>query len=229
MTTKNILVLGSGPQIKIIKKEFNKIYASNASIFKCKDYLNDNKNLEIISVVTEESLLSDIPTQTNIKEAKPHRIIIRKKTDKKLNDLNFKYSSNFLNQVEQHNFQKKFFMFGKFLVPISELFYGNSLKQKYRHIINIIKYNKSPLGISTGFFAILFALLENPTSKIFLNGISMQNSDHFYKLLGKEDKIMTRHKVDNFMIKFLFKKYKKQLYSNDINLAKIARINYFEI
>ncbi len=229
MTTKNILVLGSGPQIKIIKKEFIKIYASNASVFKCKDYLNDNKNLEIISVVTEESLLSDIPTQTNIKEAKPHRIIIRKKTDKKLNDLNFKYSSNFLNQVEQHNFQKKFFMFGKFLVPISELFYGNSLKQKYRHIINIIKYNKSPLGISTGFFAILFALLENPTSKIFLNGISMQNSDHFYKLLGKEDKIMTRHKVDNFMIKFLFKKYKKQLYSNDINLAKIARINYFEI
>ena len=40
---------------------------------------------------------------------------------------------------------------------------------------------------------------------------------------------MTRHKVDNFMIKFLLKKYKKQLYSNDINLAKIARINYFEI
>ena len=48
----------------------------------------------------------------------------------------------------------------------------------------------------------------------------MQNSNHFYKLLGKEDKIMTRHKVDNFMIKFLLKKYKKQLYSNDINLAK---------
>ena len=108
MTTKNILVLGSGPQIKITKKEFGKIYASNASIFKCKDYLDDNKNLEIISVVTEEGLLSDIPTQTNIKEAKPHRIIIRKRTDKKLNDLNFKYSSNFLNQVEQYNFQKNF-------------------------------------------------------------------------------------------------------------------------
>ena len=58
-------------------------------------------------------------------------------------------------------------MFGKFLVPISELFYGNSLSQKRRHIINILKYNKSPLGISTGFFAILFALLENPSSKIF--------------------------------------------------------------
>ena len=41
-------------------------------------------------------------------------------------------------------------MFGKFLVPISELFYGNSLSQKRRHIINILKYNKA-LGISTGF------------------------------------------------------------------------------
>ena len=45
----------------------------------------------------------------------------------------------------------------------------------------------------------------------------MQNSNHFYKLLGKEDKIMTRHKVDNFMIKFLLKNIKNNFYSNDIN------------
>ena len=32
----------------------------------------------------------------------------------------------------------------------------------------------------------------------------MNNSEHFYKLIGKEDKVMTRHN-DNFMIKFLKK------------------------
>ena len=63
MQSEDILILGSGPQKTIAKKEFKKIYASNASIIKCKDYLSHNANIEIISVVTEEGLLSDIPTQ----------------------------------------------------------------------------------------------------------------------------------------------------------------------
>ena len=33
---------------------------------------------------------------------------------------------------------------------------------------------------------------------------------------------MTRHKVDNFMIKFFIKKYKKQFYSNDISIWNIS-------
>ena len=79
MASENILVLGSAPQIKITKKEFKKIYASNASIIKCKDYLDDNKNLEIISVVTENSLLSDIPTQKNIREINQIGLLLEKK------------------------------------------------------------------------------------------------------------------------------------------------------
>ena len=79
MQSEDILVLGSGPQTRIVKKEFKKIYASNASIIKCKDYLSHNVNIEIISVVTEKGLLSDIPTQENIREIKPNRIVVRKK------------------------------------------------------------------------------------------------------------------------------------------------------
>ena len=228
MQSEDILVLGSGPQTRIAKKEFKKIYASNASIIRCKDYLSHDINIDIISVATEKGLLSDIPTQKNIREIKPNRIVVRKKTNKDLPDFNFKFKTLFFSHVEQYEFQKKFFKNANTFLPFAEIFYGNTFNQKLRHLINILKYKKSPLGISTGFFTILFALLENPSSKIFLNGISMQNSIHFYKVLGKENKIMTRHKVDNFMIKFLYKKYKKQLYSNDISLVKLAKINYFK-
>ena len=106
MQSEDILVLGSGPQTRIVKKEFKKIYASNASIIKCKDYLSHNVNIEIISVVTEKGLLSDIPTQENIREIKPNRIVVRKKTNKDLPDFNFKfkhYSSAMLNNM---NFKK---------------------------------------------------------------------------------------------------------------------------
>ena len=101
MQSEDILILGSGPQKTIAKKEFKKIYASNASIIKCKDYLSHNDNIEIISVVTEEGLLSDIPTQKNIREMKPNKIVVRKKTNKDLPDFNFKFKTSFFSHVDR--------------------------------------------------------------------------------------------------------------------------------
>jgi hypothetical protein len=79
--------------------------------------------------------------------------------------------------------------------------------------------------VSTGFFAILTALHENPQDKIYVSGITMENSIHFYKLTGKENKIMTRHKVDYFMINFLKKNFKDRIYTNNKIFSKIANIN----
>ena len=84
------------------------------------------------------------------------------------------------------------------------------------------------MGISTGFYAILIAAFENPNSQIYINGITMSNSKHFYELIGKENKIMTRHKVDNFMIKLLLKKFRLNLYTTNLNFSKLAKINYLE-
>lgn len=228
MLSENILVLGSGPQTKIVKKNFKKIYAANASIIKCKDYLNDNIDLEIISVVTEDGLVSDIPTQKNIKEISPHRIVIRKRTHKHLPELNFRFKETSFNHFEQYRFQKKFFKNANIFLPLAEMFYGNTFNEKIRHFINIFKYKKRMMGVSTGFYSILLAILENPNSQIFINGITISNSKHFYKLIGKENKIMTRYKVDSFMLKFLMKKFKINLYTTDLNFSKIAKINYFE-
>ena len=228
MQYEDILILGSGPQKTIAKKEFKKIYASNASIIKCKDYLSHNDNIEIISVVTEEGLLSDIPTQKNIREMKPNKIVVRKKTNKDLPDFNFKFKTSVFSHVEQYEFQKKFFINAIIFLPFAEIFYGNTFKEKLRHLINIFKYKKSAMGISTGFYAILIAAFENPNSQIYINGITMSNSKHFYELIGKENKIMSRHKVDNFMIKLLLKKFRLNLYTTNFNFSKLAKINYLE-
>ena len=50
---------------------------------------------------------------------------------------------------------------------------------------------------------------KHPNDKVFISGISMENSRHFYKLIGKEKKVMTRHKIDNLVES----SEKKNLYS----------------
>ncbi len=224
MNSKNILVLGSGPQNKINGFEFHKIYASNASIIKSKNYINNNNINNINLVATLNSILSDVPTRENINLVKPNRIIVRRGSTIIFPGINFKYTSKSYNKIEQWNFQKQFFNFGFCSLIISELFYGNTLLEKINYLKNCLIYRKGFLGISTGFFTILLALYENPEDKIFISGISMNNSEHFYKLIGKEDKVMTRHKVDNFMIKFLKKKYKKRMFSNNKLFSEIAQI-----
>ena len=225
MNNKNILVLGSGNQSKINNIYFDKVYASNASIIKVKDYYSNLNKLNIFSVSTFNSLLSDIPTINNLNIIKPNKIIIRRGLKNNFEKLRFKYIPIFFDKFKQYNFQRKFFYFGIFTLFFSQFFYGNSINDKIKYFKNCIIYKKGFLGISTGFFAILVALEENPNDKIYVTGITMENSIHFYKLMGKENKIMTRHKVDNFMIRFLKKKFKKRLYTNDKIFSKLANIN----
>jgi len=49
------------------------------------------------------------------------------------------------------------------------------------HILKFIK-NKNIWGVSTGFYAILLALEENPESKIIISGIGMQGGKQFINL-----------------------------------------------
>ena len=82
--------------------------------------------------------------------------------------------------------------------------------------------------MSTGFFAILLALKENPDKNIFVSGISMTDGGHFYNLHDKLKDVNQRRKVDKFLIKLLHKKYKKRMFSCDRDFANLANINYFE-
>ena len=168
--------------------------------------------------------MSDIPTIENINLIKPSRIIVRRGDQKKFPNIDFEYSVKTFNKKEQWEFQAQFFNYSYLMLYISELFYGDSFKEKYSYLKKCIIYQKGFLGISTGFFTLLLALSENPNDKVFISGISMENSRHFYKLIGKEKKVMTRHKIDNFMINFLKKDLKKRMLTNDRQFSEIAEI-----
>tara|TARA_B100000989_G_C19476158_1_gene443001 strand:- start:366 stop:1073 length:708 start_codon:yes stop_codon:yes gene_type:complete len=227
MRNQNILVLGSSKESKKIKGiKFKKVYASNASIINSKFYLKSSQNIKIISVTTLKSVIEDIPTKTNLTQIRPHEIVLRKGKIKVLPNINFKHKLRTFENNKQWSFQKDFFNYSFISLFLSEFFYGENILKKINYIKDIIFYKKKFLGVSTGFFSILLALKENPHDNIYISGISMANTPHFYKLIGKETKIITRYKVDSFMIGFLKKKYKKRLITSDKKFAQMYNINY---
>ena len=229
MKNEKILVLGSGPQEVPKNINFSKIYASNASIIKCKSFIKSKQDFKVISVTTLNGIFYDDPTKDNINIIKPSKIVIRRSDANKIIDLNFKCKVKNFDKFQQWEYQKKFFYFSTISLFLSEFFYGNTLRDKILNFLNAFHYKKKNLlGVSTGFFAILLALDENQYDDIYISGITMDNSDHFYKLSEKTKRIFTRHKVDNFLIKFLKKKYKKRIFSNDENFIKLAGVNYFK-
>ena len=229
MLSENILVLGSGPQTKIVKKKFKKIYAANASIIKCENFRKSKNYTKIISVTTLDGILYDEPTKKNINKIKPEKIILRRSSGSEDLKIDFKYDLKTFDKFNQWNYQKKFFYFGKTSLFLSEFFYGSNFKDKIKNFLNAFYFKKKNLlGVSTGFFAILLALDENQNSEIHVSGITMENSDHFYKLSEKSRRVMTRYKVDQFLIKLLKKEYKKRIFSNNKNFANFAKVNYYE-
>ena len=229
MENNKILVLGSSPQDEPKNIEFKKIYASNASIIKCENFRKSKNYTKIISVTTLDGILHDESTKKNINKIKPEKIILRRSSGNEDIQIDFKYDLKNFDKFSQWEYQKKFFHFGEISLFLSELFYGSNFKDKIKNFLNAFYFKKKKfLGVSTGFFAILLALDENQNSEIYVSGITMENSDHFYKLSEKSTRVMTRYKVDKFLIKLLKKEYKKRIFSNNKNFANLAKVNYYE-
>lgn len=95
---------------------------------------------------------------------------------------------------------------------------------KIVHVIKAVK-NRKIQGISTGFFAILLALIENPNSNIIISGIGMKGGKQFYKSdRSNYFNYNSRARVDRFLVKQLLKKYKERLYTLDLDLAEVSGV-----
>ena len=228
MNENNVIVLGSKPDEKILKIKFQSLYAANAAIEKAQIYKKINEKIKINSVCSLRGFLYDPPTSTRVKSSKLNRLIIRRGNLEKPKELNENCEMLCFDKKKQWKFQKIFFKYGFFSLILSEFFYGNSFKEGLINFKNNIVYKKGLLGVSTGFFAILLALKENPDKNIFVSGISMTDGGHFYDLHDKLKDVNQRRKVDKFLIKLLHKRYKKRMFSCDRDFANLANINYFE-
>jgi hypothetical protein len=220
-----ILVLGAKPEFKIPNLHFKYIYAANGAIERVKNYKNSYSNFELISVIGGREFEKNNEVKKRVLDSDPDKIICRlgkidTKKYEKLNNVLFKYLNNF----QQVKFQSMFFKFGMLEIIFQESFYEKKLTKKIKHLFNSFK-NNSLVGVSTGFFSILYALSKHPNNKIFIAGIGMSGGSHMYNDANRYNK---RSIVDRRLILSLKKEFKARLYTTDIDLSKFCNLNYFK-
>ena len=74
---------------------------------------------------------------------------------------------------------------------LAEFFYKENFYKKFKRFLKFFIEGNFQ-GISTGFYAILLALKENPNSKIIVSGIGLSGGGHFYKSQRLKNLIMMR-------------------------------------
>lgn len=222
MRSRYVLVLGSKPKSKLPKHPFNKIYTANGAAIRSKKYINKH---QLICVSSVNNFERNEDVKKRVINSNPNRLIVRFGKIKIPFSLKKNCKVEFINSSEQLNFQKKFFLFGNLSVFFAELFYKDKMISKLKKIFNYFR-KKNFQGVSTGFFAILFALKENPKSKIVVSGIGLSGGNHFYQSKRPSKyNYDSRSAVDRFLIKLLLKKYKKNIFSLDNDFVKISKTN----
>ena len=225
MLNNNILVLGSKPESKLPDIHVDKIYTANGaaerSIYFRKKY---SKN-ELISIVGAREFSRNQNVSSRIIASKPERIIIRSGKINLPPQLE-KYTKLIcLSNSEQWNFQSKFFQNKKISLLLAELQYQENLFNKITHFLKSIK-QKNIQGVSTGFYAILLALEENPHSNIIISGIGMRGGKQFYR--SERSKVFvydSRASVDRYLVTKLLENYKNKLYTLDSDLVEVSNIH----
>ena len=225
MENNKVLVLGSKPESNLPEENVAKIYAANGAAERATDYRKKYLANTLTCIVGAREFARNEHVSRRIIEAKPENFIIRSGVIDIPLELKDHTKLIFLSNDEQWNFQSKFFTNKKVSLFLSEIFHQLKFFDKILHILKFIK-NKNIWGVSTGFYAILLALEENPESKIIISGIGMQGGKQFYKSERSNHFVYdSRARVDRFLFKKLLSKYKDRLYTLDGDLPKISNIN----
>tara|TARA_B110000971_G_scaffold189674_1_gene200193 strand:+ start:28702 stop:29394 length:693 start_codon:yes stop_codon:yes gene_type:complete len=223
---KKVIVIGSKPKIKIPNFKFQKIYTANGAAERGFKLHSKIEKSELIAVVGGREYLGNPLVKKKIIIARPKKVYVRGAhlCEKDFYPLRCKIKNTW--NHGQLQFQKNFFSFGYFSIFLAEFFYKKNFYEKIIHIIKSLK-NNNFWGISSGFYAILLALHENPKSDIFVVGIGMSGGKQYYK--NKRNQLLDytpRSRVDRYLIKRLKKKYKIRILTNDVELASLLNRRY---
>ena len=225
--SESILILGSKPDTKIPLIDVEEIFSSNGSAELASNYLKNVKKVRHTCVIGARSFLKLKDINSRVIISKPNEVIVRD-YDENYNEINGLFNENIIlkkfSKNNQFFFQKNFFENGILNLLIAEFNYKKFFLEKYKHIIlGIFKYGL--LGVSSGFFALLYASKKYPRAKIIVSGISFEGGDHFYKT-GKMTK--NRGDVDSYLISKLKIEVKDRIYIQDRNIAKKYNLKYLE-
>ena len=225
---ENVLVLGSKPESNLPDIKVSKIYTANGAAERANYFRKKYSENELTCIVGAREFARNEQVSRRIIEAKPEKFFIRSGAIDLPIELKDYSKLILLSNDEQWNFQSKFFKYKKLSLFFSEIFHQSKLIDKLIHFLKFIK-NKNIWGVSTGFYAILLALDENPNSKIIISGIGMKGGKQFYKSERSNYYVYdSRARVDKFLINRLFKNYKDRLCTLDQELAEISGISLWK-
>lgn len=220
----NILVLGSKPKPKIPKLNFDIIYTANYALKKINDNKKIFKNSKIISICGVKELNKKHINDT-VFNTKINKLIIR--SGKYFETLKKKkrFEIEQFGKYEQFYFQKNFFQKGLLDMFLGEFCYENFIFLKFDYFRKNL--SRGFLGVSTGFFCILYELSRNHNSKIYISGIGLSGQEGHFNDKSNLSYIK-RSRVDKFLIKKLKKKYFKRLFSTERSLCKYSNIKFYD-
>jgi len=218
-----ILILGSKPKSLLPNIKVDKIYSANAACEKADKYLSKFPDTKHTCIVGVKQLLYEDSVKTRILKSRIDMLITRGISNLENLDLNFEVLK--LSTRSQLEIQSKVFRLGLIDLIIGEFMYEENFSKKIKHIFNSLRFNLLT-GSSTGFFSIIYALIENPNSEILISGIGMTKGSHFYQ--GSSRGFTERANVDRYLIGSLKKHFKIRLKSLDKDFCETFSIKYWE-
>lgn len=233
---RNVLVLGSKPDSKLPDIDVDMIYSANGAAERALFYKQLYPNTPHTALIAAKEFMENEQVKMRVIKSKPNKLIVRSGTIQVPEELtNYSCEIVYFNQKEQFNFQSRFYKLGWLDIVLGEMIYEDNFLEILKHLYKCIKY-RGFLGVSTGFFSILLAAMENPNSNILSSGIGLAEGSHYYTLkesygfLSKKtkDKLdqkkiilknkfrnTSRKRVERFLIKRIKNVYKNMIISMD--------------
>ncbi len=215
-----VLVLGSKPNSFIPNLSVKRIYSANGAAERAEIYRKKFNNVKAISVVSDSVFNKLSEVRDRVVNLNPDIIYCRYgEINKKLIDIKPEIINK--TRFSQLLWQSKFFKNGIFQLLISELYYEDSILKKLRHLYDCLRW-RGFLCSSTGLYAILLALEENPNSKIIISGIGINSGgETFY---GSNKEKVNRHRVDKKLFFKLKPNFTEKLITCDFEMHSLCSI-----
>lgn len=221
MLNNQVLILGSKPESKLPDLEVDEIFSANAAAERGRIYKEKYNDIPLTSIVGAREFLKNDLVKNFIINSKPQNVLVRTGEIDKKKYFNENCNIKHLSWNEQFEIQKKFFRYKSLSIISAELInwkYTSRNSKLYRKLLHLYRTVKNGQfwGISTGFFAILYAMYKYPNSKIIVSGIGMSGGKQFYK--SERSKIhdySPRSRVDRFLANHLKYEFRNKIYSLD--------------
>ena len=216
---ENTLILGSKEPPNVPNIRVTEIFSSNGSAELAEHYIKKIGKVRHTCAIGAKSFLKLNDIKSRVTKSNPDTLIIRD-YEEAYSEINSLFSKDTeiikFTKKEQFLFQRNFFNKGLMDIFSAELKYKKKLFEKISHLILCFSRDGF-VGVSTGFYALLYASKKYPNANLILSGLSFEGGGHFYKT-GKMT--LNRGIVDNFLFYKLKKDIKKRIYTSDIDVAE---------